>query len=116
MGVALVRLAPFITAVASPSAGSSTATSAGPCLGRLLVQRDRGVRRWAKLGYDDVAGCVCWLAADYLGWDGNRSRARSTVDLAAQLGLATSEPRLALVHAQALTTGAASPKPTPSSS
>lgn len=75
----------------------------GRTLGRLLGHPDRGVRLWARQGVDDVAGYACWLAADYLERDGNRSRVSSTVDLAVQLGLERHEPRLALMQAQALT-------------
>lgn len=70
---------------------------------RLVSQSGRGAQAWARTE-PDVAGHVFWLAFDYLLTEGADSRASSLLDTAERVGLDTVEPRLALLHAQALLT------------
>jgi hypothetical protein len=71
-------------------------------LSRLLENRNGGINLWATTGDRDVAGYAAWLVIDYLEGQGGRSRATNVLDVAVQLGLDVTEPRLALLHAQSL--------------
>lgn len=71
-------------------------------LSRLLEQKKGGINLWATTEDRDVAGYAAWLVIDYLEGQGGRSRATNVLDRAVQLGLDATEPRLALLHAQAL--------------